>query len=269
MTEKTNKYKKKRPYLPKDGSEDAHSLLIPLHNFKLHHDTFNKDDRKDDGKQDKAFIGRDEIFEQLCELLLHTKNNRGSYLIAGYRGSGKTSLINQVLIRYKSKLETDKKDKKNKKDKKKKVIIAKINLGHDEILDARHVLFNITSVLKHEFNHCYKKSKEGRNYFLINIFVSVPILIATTLFTYSQLEISSNINTKICTEQHLTTCYLRSRYDFKYLNAVQIKDLHPKELPIYLLSFFILFFIIYNFKETRKFFVFHKVYRDIIRRKCK
>jgi hypothetical protein len=82
--------------------------------------------------------------------IIHPKN-RGNYLIAGYRGSEKTSLINKVVNQY----------DKNKKDKSKKVIIARINFGHNSVLDTRSVLFNIISVLKHEIDICFQKEKSN------------------------------------------------------------------------------------------------------------
>ena len=138
-----NKNNKKKYCLPKDGSEDPHPLLIPLQNFQFRHDTYTNDDNSD-SKDSEDFIGRDSLIEQLIKLLENTTPKRGSYLVAGYRGAGKTCLINRVINIYK-------KDKKN-------VVIAKINLGHDAVLDTRHVLFNIISVLNQEFKKNLEKN---------------------------------------------------------------------------------------------------------------
>lgn len=148
---------KKKPYLPIDGSEDPHPLLIPLQNFQFRHDTYSSEtDRKDELQSD--FIGRDNLVNQLGKLLSNTERKRGSYLIAGYRGSGKTCLINRVINKY--------------KEGRKKVIFAKINLGHDGVLDTRHVLFNIISVLNHEFKVSHEKIPR-----ILPLLFSVPLLI--------------------------------------------------------------------------------------------
>lgn len=46
--------------------------------------------------QEQFFVGRKNITEKLVDLLESTRQ-RGSYLIAGYRGSGKTSMVDRAL----------------------------------------------------------------------------------------------------------------------------------------------------------------------------
>ncbi len=200
MTEKI----KKKHNIPKDGSEDSYTQLIPLHNFKLNHNTCNEMEQSMPARYvDSRFVGRDMIMKQLYELLIHTNKDRGSYLVAGYRGSGKTSLINRVINRYESYV----KDKKRKK-----LIIAKINLGHDEILDARHVLFNIVSVLKHEFNNCYKKEKEKcKNVIckLITVFV-MSVLVLSVLIGWLGFIGWSPVSEILCLDQSILFIYLVS-----------------------------------------------------------
>ncbi|MBN2090297.1 ATP-binding protein [candidate division KSB1 bacterium] len=47
--------------------------------------------------QDRRFIGREKKRLQLLSVLKDTNSNSGTYLITGYRGSGKTSFVNMVL----------------------------------------------------------------------------------------------------------------------------------------------------------------------------
>lgn len=48
-------------------------------------------------KEDSRFIGRDKIKEKLRNFLNNTAINKGTYLVAGYRGAGKTSFVNTIL----------------------------------------------------------------------------------------------------------------------------------------------------------------------------
>ena len=45
---------------------------------------------------DHLFVGREAIIDKLVDLL-ESPRPRGSYLIAGYRGAGKTTVIKKVL----------------------------------------------------------------------------------------------------------------------------------------------------------------------------
>jgi len=96
------------------------SIAIPLNdNFKYVHATH--DDEKEDEKLDELFVGRKDIIEKLVSLLDSENRKRGSYLITGYRGVGKTSLINKVLDQY-----------TRGKDKAIKTLIVRINMGDNE-----------------------------------------------------------------------------------------------------------------------------------------
>ena len=46
------------------------------------------------------FVGREHLTKDLITILNETRNTKGCYLISGFRGSGKTSLINKVLGLY-------------------------------------------------------------------------------------------------------------------------------------------------------------------------
>lgn len=65
------------------------TIYIELHRFNFCHGTYQSSSRN--------FIGRDQIRTRLRGILTHNDSNSGTYLITGYRGVGKTSLVNKVL----------------------------------------------------------------------------------------------------------------------------------------------------------------------------
>jgi len=164
---------KKRPYLPKDGSETPHNILIPLLNFDFFHHTHNKE-----ADSPHLFIGRDNLVNQLKQLLISTKETRGSYLIAGYRGSGKTSLINRVIDQYK---------KKMGEENNRVILNIEINLGHDAVLDTRHVLFNITSVIKSKLDSLVAQKKKWY-WDILLFFLASPVILWTLISGFKLLD---------------------------------------------------------------------------------
>ena len=61
----------------------------------------NQQRRNNDYHLDYEFVGRELLINELLTILNETRNTRGCYLISGFRGSGKTTLINKVLSFYK------------------------------------------------------------------------------------------------------------------------------------------------------------------------
>jgi archaellum component FlaC len=54
------------------------------------------------GNSDEVFVGRDENSKKIEDTLNSSEHNgNGAYLVTGYRGMGKTSLVNSVINRYK------------------------------------------------------------------------------------------------------------------------------------------------------------------------
>ena len=72
-------------------SSQIKSIKIYLPDFK-----FRKDDKEKDKSIYDAFIGRDIISQKLRNWLTRDAKS-GSYLITGYRGMGKTSVVNRVI----------------------------------------------------------------------------------------------------------------------------------------------------------------------------
>ncbi|HHJ16954.1 MAG TPA: ATP-binding protein [Gammaproteobacteria bacterium] len=77
--------------------EDIQPVCVPLR-YTLRHELASKKLEDDHG-----FVGREELLADIIEVLSHTTTTRGSYLVAGYRGSGKTSLVNRALRFYAAK----------------------------------------------------------------------------------------------------------------------------------------------------------------------
>nr|VFJ76096.1 MAG: hypothetical protein BECKFW1821C_GA0114237_10988 [Candidatus Kentron sp. FW] len=80
-------------YPPEPGSEFK-DWIIPLPDFRFHHEPYRGgDDYRD-------FIGRDALVQSFLDLLRHSRDRSGSYLITGYRGVGKTSFVHKALKDY-------------------------------------------------------------------------------------------------------------------------------------------------------------------------
>lgn len=93
---------------------------------------------------DHLFVGREAIIDKLVDLL-KSNRKRGSYLIAGYRGAGKTSVINKAINKYKY-------GEKNKHGevKNRKALIVRINLGDTSQLTPLSIYYSIANILREE-----------------------------------------------------------------------------------------------------------------------
>src|SRR5687768_511439 len=99
------------------------SIAVPLYGFS---------------HREHLFVGREVIVGKLIDLL--KLKSRGSYLIAGYRGAGKTFVINQALRDFAS-LE---------KGKKLKLLKVHINLGDNTQLTSLNMYYSMASMLRDE-----------------------------------------------------------------------------------------------------------------------
>lgn len=70
-------------------------IYIEIHNYTFYHNP-------DEGSvENSRFIGRKRQVERLEMMLTQSESKSGAYLITGYRGMGKTSLVNQTLAHIK------------------------------------------------------------------------------------------------------------------------------------------------------------------------
>ncbi|WP_133513086.1 ATP-binding protein [Candidatus Thiosymbion oneisti] len=86
---------------PGEFKQDPHekrarfrSWIVPLHRFQFHHEPYRRETGSD------SFIGREALCAEFLALLTSSQNSSGSYLVTGYRGVGKTSLVKKVLHDY-------------------------------------------------------------------------------------------------------------------------------------------------------------------------
>lgn len=79
----------------KDKQDPDKSIYfkIPLYRFHFMHEPNRT-------SSDGEYIGRDKIRDNLLSILNDGRGKSGTYLISGYRGSGKTSFVKTVLYDY-------------------------------------------------------------------------------------------------------------------------------------------------------------------------
>lgn len=121
------------------------SIAIPLNEkFGYAHSTHNEKHKE---QLAHLYVGRERIIEKLVSLLKSDTRERGSYLITGYRGVGKTSVVNKALDRYRT---YDTKDKKFCIGIHKQPLVIRINLGDNSQLTPLNVYFSIANILREE-----------------------------------------------------------------------------------------------------------------------
>lgn len=67
------------------------SIYLELKNYRYYHSPSKQ------MSPDKRFVGRGEMKKKLKSLITKSETNSGTYLVTGFRGMGKTSLVNMVL----------------------------------------------------------------------------------------------------------------------------------------------------------------------------
>ena len=154
---------------------------IPLFNYQYHHSPIANDFQKDD-----RFIGRTRLVDEIHDLLTKTKDSRGTYLITGYRGSGKTSLINKCIARYKRENRT--------------TLPVRVNLGNDTPLEPKTALKQIVYEL---YTEVQKKLEEE---------TSTSVVKSYSLYSATAVILSSIATFLLyCMEPTASTSYLLSR----------------------------------------------------------
>lgn len=81
----------KRETVLDDASSKLQGIRVELPNYSYYHSPFDED------VPDDRFIGRGRLKKRLVSLFSYNNSNSGAYLITGYRGMGKSSLIREVL----------------------------------------------------------------------------------------------------------------------------------------------------------------------------
>lgn len=77
-------------------------VYIELKGYEFFHSPFYKSEDSDKQEYDcsKRFIGREKILKRIESILKNTKIKSGAYLITGFRGMGKTSVIRQAIYNH-------------------------------------------------------------------------------------------------------------------------------------------------------------------------
>ena len=92
---------KKTDQFLSDYSIKIKDVLIELEDYEYFHSPEAKDERLDLDR----FIGRQKIIRRLTSLLENSATQSGSYLITGFRGMGKTSVVRKVIKKVNRKKE--------------------------------------------------------------------------------------------------------------------------------------------------------------------
>ncbi|GKS69779.1 hypothetical protein W03_17830 [Nitrosomonas sp. PY1] len=145
---------------------------------------------KEHENQDPFFLGREKLLTRLIDHLIN--GSKGSYLVSGYRGAGKSRFVEEALKEAQNKQCTFDKSKKDWID-------VRINLGSDSKLDSRTVLFSMISLLEDNFEQRIRKGQS--RYDCLDYFVlkQNKTFILSSLFLLSLLLLSSNqINNYLC-----------------------------------------------------------------------
>lgn len=170
------------------GKTAYQKIAIPLRGFERKHGPIDKLSGTDEFGEKGSFVGRSQLISSLNNLLKKTRGKRGTYLIAGYRGSGKTSLINYVINNYNKNENNPNKEEKNKKQDDEKIenrgaIKVVLNLGNDNNLTPIKLFYSVANILLDEFRK--KRGKVGgitpqlsKILFNIGMFISLFVILA-------------------------------------------------------------------------------------------
>jgi len=125
-----------------------------------------------DSKKDPRFVGRDKFFEQFKLALSPKDNNRGAYLVTGYRGMGKTSAVTEALKKLKSDFGKD------------KIKVIELSLSQDDV-DEIDLLRQITKLLLENWITLHPLDRKGETHLktlFSKIFVLISVILLVTVF---------------------------------------------------------------------------------------
>ncbi|MCF6337910.1 MAG: ATP-binding protein [Gammaproteobacteria bacterium] len=181
------------PSNDKDIAVAYKPLAIKLNNFKSSSGPEDVEDDNDSG----LFIGRKRIINKLVMLLEGAKKKRGSFLVAGYRGAGKTSVVNRAIYEHSRpkfkfapwpkkillKLYSIKWSALGSKFREiadqgrilipfarpRKPIIVRLNLGNRDRLTPDHIFYSIANILRDELSSQVRDSVRRIGYLLLSL----------------------------------------------------------------------------------------------------
>lgn len=89
----------KSPNMLEEESSRFQAWLIPLVDFSYQHTPYRPQNRSNND-DNPVFFGREKVGRKFLRVLQNNRSSSGSYLITGYRGTGKTSFVNKILEDY-------------------------------------------------------------------------------------------------------------------------------------------------------------------------
>jgi len=162
-------------------------LAVNLRNFEFCHG-----DIHEVTSPEGLFIGRKHINNKIVSILKSTKEGRGSYLIAGYRGVGKTAIFKRAYYEYSEarKLKEEGLFKcciRRLSHKTSIPILLKINLGNRKQLDSKNIYYAIANILKSELDDVTCGSDVFRCIFTVISAILLTLLLVANLFFHQAI----------------------------------------------------------------------------------
>jgi hypothetical protein len=151
-------------------------IFLEVPDYKYNHKPHSGSKRNlsdDDKKNNHIFIGREKLKANFLNILKEGGRN-GAYLVTGYRGMGKTSLVNNVIDEYK-----DFEEKENREVKPIKVSLAQAKLEEIDVL--RHILRVLYDEIRVDRNKHFFPSLEYNTLFFALLFFSILSIFYTLI----------------------------------------------------------------------------------------
>ncbi len=145
-------------------------IAIPLYGFEFRHTS----GPGEGSEQDHLFVGRKKIIDKLVDLLKNSKRKRGSYLIAGYRGVGKTSVVKKAI---KKSVNTSLSWGLSRSP-----LVVDINLGDNSSPNPLNIYFSMANILRDEIKN--GGVKKARKVWLREFFQPAALIQSVLLLTF-------------------------------------------------------------------------------------
>ncbi|MEZ4775244.1 MAG: ATP-binding protein [Bacteroidia bacterium] len=121
-------------------------VFIQLENYEFFHSPYSTDPEKEDTR----FIGRKKLLDHLQMILENSKTKSGAYLITGFRGMGKTSLVRKVIKEVNARIGNNSNNKTVVNLKAIEISLAQDDLNETVVfrLICRHLLYDMEEIWK-------------------------------------------------------------------------------------------------------------------------
>jgi len=97
------------------------------------------------------FVGRKRVKNKLLSALKHSRGDGGAFLVGGYRGVGKTCLVEGVV---KELQQSEQEERKNSANAPYFSSEFKIDLGIDNDISTKEILYDVSEALHRRFSYC-------------------------------------------------------------------------------------------------------------------